>query len=414
MRPLVIGTGVAGTVAALALHKVGFEPQIFEAYDRSAGLAHGVYLTVAVNGVDALRAVDAHDLVLTKGFPSAEITFYSGTGRRLGAIPMGPERPDGLVTHTIRRSDLYGGLYDEVRRRGIPIHHGKRLVGAENLADGRVRAVFADGTSAEGDLLIGADGVHSVTRSLIDPANPGPRYTGLGNTGGFTSDVEGLSGDDKADEKADYVMVWGRDCFFGYTVSPSGEVWWFANPPSKTEVAAGDAADRADIRERLLSLLAPDRTPGIDLVRATSGPIPLTNQYDLPRVPTWRTDRMVLIGDAAHAVAPASGQGASLAAEDAVVLARCLRVSGSTVDGLARYEEERRERVQRVVAWGSSMNNTKKQGPVGRVLRDIALPFILRKAARPAALSSMAWLFEHHVDLEASSPEPSRTPGPPR
>src|SRR6185437_2785521 len=99
MRALVIGTGVAGTVAALALHKVGFEPEIFEAYDRSAGLTHGVYLTVAVNGIDALRAVDAHELVLTKGFPSAAITFFSGTGRRLGEIPMGPQpdpaEPDG-------------------------------------------------------------------------------------------------------------------------------------------------------------------------------------------------------------------------------------------------------------------------------------------------------------------------------
>jgi hypothetical protein len=89
------------------------------------------------------------------------------------------------------------------------------------------------------------------------------------------------------------------------------------------------------------------------------------------------------------------------------------------VDGLTRYEENRRERVERVVAWGSSMNNTKKQGLVGRVLRDVALPFILKKAARPEKLSSMAWLFDHHVELEASSAEPSfeapsRTRGPRR
>jgi FAD-dependent urate hydroxylase len=220
-------------------------------------------------------------------------------------------------------------------------------------------------------------------------------------------------------------MIWGRDCFFGYVTSPSGEVWWFANPPSKTEVAQ---VDRQDIRERLLTLLAPDRTPGADLVRATPGPIPVTNQYDLPRVRTWHTDRMVVIGDAAHAVSPASGQGASLAAEDAVVLAQCLRDAPSTADGiavgLAQYDGKRRNRVERVVAWGSSMNNTKKSGLVGRALRDLALPFILRKAARkaareaarPAALSSMAWLFDHHVDFDqsafsASSEEPSRTPG---
>ena len=79
MRPLVIGTGVAGTVAALALQKAGCAPTIYEAYDESAGLAHGVYLTVAVNGIDALRAVDAHRIVFDAGFPSAGITFYAGT-----------------------------------------------------------------------------------------------------------------------------------------------------------------------------------------------------------------------------------------------------------------------------------------------------------------------------------------------
>jgi 2-polyprenyl-6-methoxyphenol hydroxylase-like FAD-dependent oxidoreductase len=401
MRPLVIGTGVAGTVAALALQKAGFEPTIFEAYEESAGLAHGVYLTVAVNGIDALRAVDAHDIVFAKGFPSPGIVFYAGSGKRLGQLPLGPQLPDGLVTHTIRRADLYGGLADEVRRRGIPIHHGKRLVDAQRRAGGGVVARFADGSSAEGDVLVGADGVHSATRTIIDPANPRPRYTGLGNTGGFTraaavSDFDAPPGE--------YAMIWGRDCFFGYTVSPTGEVWWFANPPSRAEVSKGELRDlHGDrLRERLLRLLAPDRTPGAAIVRSGTGDIRLTNQYELPTVPTWHNGSMVVIGDAAHAVSPSSGQGASMAAEDAVVLARCLRDAADVPAALGRYESIRRERVERVVAWGASMNNTKKQGLVGRALRDLALPVILRRAARPKAVDNMSWLFTHH--LETPSP----------
>lgn len=401
MRPLVIGTGVAGTVAALALQKAGFEPAIFEAYEESAGLAHGVYLTVAVNGIDALRAVDAHDIVFAKGFPSPGIVFYAGSGKRLGQLPLGPQLPGGLVTHTIRRADLYGGLADEVRRRGIPIHHGKRLVDAQRRAGGGVVARFADGSSAEGDVLVGADGVHSATRTIIDPANPRPRYTGLGNTGGFTraaavSDFDAPPGE--------YAMIWGRDCFFGYTVSPTGEVWWFANPPSRAEVSKGELRDlHGDrLRERLLRLLAPDRTPGAAIVRSGTGDIRLTNQYELPTVPTWHNGSMVVIGDAAHAVSPSSGQGASMAAEDAVVLARCLRDAADVPAALGRYESIRRERVERVVAWGASMNNTKKQGLVGRALRDLALPVILRRAARPKAVDNMSWLFTHH--LETPSP----------
>ncbi|MFC6883695.1 MULTISPECIES: FAD-dependent oxidoreductase [Actinomadura] len=397
MRVLIIGGGVAGTVAALAAHRAGLEPELFEAYDHSAGLDHGVFLTVAVNGLDALRAVDAHHVVLDAGFPTGRIRFRSGTGKQLGSITLGPTLDDGTVTHTLRRDALYGGLYDLVVKRGVPVHHGKRLTGAEKLPGGGVRAAFADGTTAEGDVLIGADGVHSATRGLIDPANPRPRYTGLGNTGGFTR----AAGVDA--EPGDYVMIWGRDCFFGYTVAPDGQVWWFANPPARREPSREELRRLTgrDVKERLAGLLAADRTPGARIVAATTADIGLTNQYDLPNVPTWHDGAMVVIGDAAHAVSPASGQGASLAAEDAVVLARCLRDLPAVPAALERYEALRRSRVERIVKWGSGMNNTKKQGAAGRVLRDLALPFILRKADRPEAMAKMTWMYHHHIDWDA-------------
>ncbi|MCO6009669.1 FAD-dependent monooxygenase [Actinoallomurus purpureus] len=399
MRVLIVGGGVAGAVAGIAAKKAGLDPVIYEAYEHSSGLAHGVYLTVAVNGLDALRAVDADKVVTSAGFPSSHMCFLSGTGKRLGAMPIGPALADGTVTHTIRRADLYDGLYEEAARRGVPIEHGKRLVGAETVG-GRVVAHFADGGTAEGDLLVGADGVHSATRSIIDPANPAPRYTGLGNTGAFTRGA-GIDAGIDADP-GDYMMIWGRNCFFGYTVSPDGEIWWFANPPRATERSREELRDLTTerLREELVGLLSADRTPGARIVRATSGDFPLTNQYDLPNVPTWHGDRMVVIGDAAHAVSPASGQGASLAAEDAVTLARCLRDVPDVPRALAAYEALRRERVERVVAWGSGMNNTKKQGLTGRVLRDVALPLILRNAGGPKAMAKMAWLFEHHIDWE--------------
>ncbi|MEV5571284.1 FAD-dependent monooxygenase [Spirillospora sp. NPDC052269] len=393
MRVLIIGGGVAGTVAALAAHKAGLEARLFEAYEESAGLDHGVYLTVAVNGMDALRAVDAHHVVLDAGFPSGRIQFHSGSGKHLGSVALGPTLDDGTVTHTIRRSDLYRGLAKLVVDRGIPVEHGKRLVRAENLPDGGVRAHFADGTSAEGDVLIGADGVHSVTRTAIDPANPGPRYTGLGNTGGFarTTNVDATPGD--------YVMIWGRDCFFGYTVAPDGQVWWFANPPAKQE-RSRDALRKlttADLKAQLDGLLSADQGPAAQIVRDTTADFGLTNQYDLPTVTTWHNDAMVVIGDAAHAVSPSSGQGASLAAEDAVILAQCLRDLPTIPDALARYESLRRDRVERIVKWASGMNNTKKQGVVGRLLRDLALPLILRKADSPKEMAKMTWMFHHHI-----------------
>ncbi|SHM38689.1 FAD-dependent oxidoreductase [Actinacidiphila paucisporea] len=265
MRVLIIGAGAAGTVAAMAVQKAGHEPVVYEAYEHSAGLEHGIYLGVAVNGLDALRAVDAQHVVMSAGFPSGRMTFYSGTGRKLGEMPMGPELSDGSVTYTVRRSDLYGGLHQEALDRGVRIEHGRQLVGAECREDGSVVARFADGSTAEGDVLVGADGVHSATRTVIAPANPGPRYTGLGDAGGFARDVALDS------EPGSYVMIWGKNCFFGYTVSPDGEIWWFANPPSRAQPSRAElrALSAAQLRTRLIDLLAPDRSPGAAIVAAS-------------------------------------------------------------------------------------------------------------------------------------------------
>jgi FAD-dependent urate hydroxylase len=107
---------------------------------------------------------------------------------------------------------------------------------------------------------------------------------------------------------------------------------------------------------------------------------------------------MVIIGDAAHAPSPSAGQGASMAAEDAVVLARCLRDLPEVQDALAAYERLRRRRVERIVAQGARSSSSKTPGPFGRVLRDLALPLIFKLMVTDR---SQAWLYDHHVEWEA-------------
>jgi 2-polyprenyl-6-methoxyphenol hydroxylase-like FAD-dependent oxidoreductase len=131
-KALIIGGGIAGPVTAMALQRAGIDSVVYEAYDSSAGLDAGAFLTIAVNGLDALRVLDAHEPVLEAGFPTRKIEFFSGTGKRLGEVPIGETLPDGTVTHTIKRADLYRVLHDESIRRGIRIEHGKRLVDAES------------------------------------------------------------------------------------------------------------------------------------------------------------------------------------------------------------------------------------------------------------------------------------------
>jgi 2-polyprenyl-6-methoxyphenol hydroxylase-like FAD-dependent oxidoreductase len=384
---IIIGGGIAGPTAAMALERAGIDATVFEAYPADAGAA-GAFLTVAVNGLAALATIGLDRPVMAAGFPTGSIRFASGTGKPLGEMPIGGSLADGTVAHTIRRTDLYRVLYAEARRRGIQVEHGKRLVDATPTGDGGVVARFEDGTTAEGDLLIGADGLHSRTRRIIDPAAPAPRYTGLGNVGGFAkAAVPPIAA-------GTYVMTFGTQAFFGYVRSPDGEVWWFANPPRPTELSRMElAVYQVAWRERLLELFAGDAGPAAEIIWGTQE-VAVTNQHEMPRVPRWWRGPMVIIGDAAHAASPTSGQGASLAIEDAIVLARCLGDLPDAPTAFAEFERLRRPRVERVVAWAARMNRNKMPGPIGRAVRDAVLPLVLRRAAR----QSQAWLFGYQAD----------------
>src|SRR5215813_11705985 len=150
-RALIIGGGIAGPVAAMALKRVGIAATVFEAHPADTSGA-GAFLTVAVNGLAALRTLGLDQPVMAAGFPTGTIELASGTGKRLATVPLGGTSGGGAVAHTIRRSDLYRVLSAEATRRGIRIEHGKRLVDARTTPDGGVVVCFEDGTSAAGDL----------------------------------------------------------------------------------------------------------------------------------------------------------------------------------------------------------------------------------------------------------------------
>ena len=390
-KVLIAGGGIAGPVTAMALQKADIDAEVFEAHRPGGGDA-GSYLTVATNGLDALRAVGADEPVLAAGFPTPTNLLLSGTGRRLGAVSNGGRLADGTVSHTIKRARLYQTLHEEAAARGIGVHYGKRLVGAEPAAGGGVVAAFEDGTRVAGDLLVGADGVHSPTRRLIDPAAPSPRYVGLANFGGYTPGSA-------IGEPGVWRMIFGRRAFFGYVPDPAGGTVWFANVPRPAVTPAERAATTAEQwRRQLVELFTGDAGPARDLIADGHLELAGDSTHDLPSVPTWHRGPMVILGDAAHAPSPTSGQGASMAAEDAVVLAKSLRDLPDIPRALAAYEGLRRRRVERIVAQGKRTGSAKTPGPVGRVVRDLALPLVFKLLVTER---SMAWIYDHHLDWDA-------------
>src|SRR5215207_1830472 len=125
-RVLIVGGGIAGPVTAMALQRGGIQAVVYEAHP-PASEEVGSYLTVATNGIDALRAIHMHTPVLHAGFPTSTNLLYSSRGRRLGAVSNGGVLPNGTTAHTIKRARLYRTLYQQAAGRGIQVEFGKRL-----------------------------------------------------------------------------------------------------------------------------------------------------------------------------------------------------------------------------------------------------------------------------------------------
>lgn len=388
---LVIGGGIAGPVAAMALRRAGIEATVYEAYDGTAdGVGGG--LGLAPNGLAAFGIVGLDEAVRRIGTPAKSMLIQSWTGKKLAEF----RDPAGApILHTVMRTDLYRVLYDGAAAQGIRIEHGKRLVDAREGADG-VTAHFADGSRASADILIGADGIRSTVRSLIDPAAPEPAYTGLLGFGGWSA-APGLAPDPDTMR-----MIFGKRAFFAYTAFDDGRAGWFANLPRREPMTVGQAR-AVDPREWLAVLgdtFAEDRTPAPAILRSVDPDelVVVGGMEILPPVPTWSRGRLVLVGDSVHAPSASSGQGASLAVESAVQLARCLRDLPTVPEAFAAYEGLRRTRVERIAAAAARTNGNKAAGPVARVVRDLVLPVAMKLLAKP---EKTAWQYGYRIDWDA-------------
>ena len=366
---LIIGGGIAGPVAALALRRAGIASVVCEARPEEADSA-GASLAIAPNGLAALRIVDAADAVTSVGQPIRTMIMSDGRGRQMGEFPALAGLPPSWV---VNRQQLSGILQDQAMAEGIRFMHGKRLIAVEQSPT-RVTARFADGTTESGDILIGADGIHSQVRTLIDPSAPPAQGVPLLNFGAVA--------DIAVEAKPDAMyFIFGSGGFFGYWLQPDGRTAWFSNLPSpvRLEAAQARATASSDWLRRLRDAYALDE-PARTLIEHTSaeGLIVLGSMEIMPKLPLWHRGRMVLVGDSAHAPSSSSGQGASLAIESAIELARCLRDFDDFSQAFCAYERLRRRRVELVAARAAKTNHSKGFGPFARTLMRLLMPIATR------------------------------------
>lgn len=391
---LIVGGGIAGPALALFLAKAGIRSTIFEAYPELADI--GGAIAIAPNGMNVLGQIGLADAVAQAGTPITRMAFHSHKGRFLGSMPYGCTPGAGHPAIALARATFHALLLTAAAERGIAIHYGKHLAALDEDANG-VTARFEDGTQAEGDVLIGADGIRSRVRRCILPEASEPSFTGLVGAGGFLS-RRNLPAVEPSGENVMH-LCYGAGAFIGYACgdrhASDGAFWWYALARDKPLDADNRAALVGEAGMQTLLKAGQGWSPEIrTMLAATTRTIPPLDIFDMPSLPRWSSGRVALIGDAAHAVSPHSGQGVSMALEDAIVMARELRDAPSPAAAFAAFIAERRERTERVIAFGRLSGNSKRHGPVMTFVQSLLMPLFLRFAP------SFAWVYDHKVRWE--------------
>ena len=385
-KALIIGAGIAGPVAAIFLKRIGIAAAVYEGWPYSTGIGGG--LQVAPNGMHVLAEIGLADELIGGGAVAESFDFYSQGGTKLGSINRNMKARFGQPAVNMSRAMLNETLVDKAWSSCVEMHFEKRLARVEDRADRPIVAVFTDGSTAEGDFLIGADGLHSLVRQHVIPDGPRPFDTGLVGFGGFVE--RSLLEDARIGPRIEATL--GQSGFFGYGfVGPDparGAMWWSTQPSS---IDAATFRAMSESKKHLRDFHAGWRDPIPRILDAAEN-IVVTDTLDVATLPTWSRGRTLLIGDAAHATSPHAGQGASLALEDAMRLSILLRERGELRRTFERFEAERRPRAERIVARARLNGSTKREfSPTGAWIRDRLIKFLL-----PMTAKGMDWMYAYN------------------
>ncbi|QDY75734.1 FAD-dependent monooxygenase [Streptomyces qinzhouensis] len=334
-RAIVIGGGIGGLTAAVALHRSGRQVTVLE---RAASLDPvGAGIALAPNAQRALDTVGLGDEIRSLAAWQGDGGLRDPAGRWLirmnsDALAARFGGPVVLLHRATLIERLLSRLPDGTVRTGSPA----RLTDPGSATGRPARVAVPDGgteTEMEADIVVGADGIHSAVRRVLFPGHPGPRYSGLTTWRIVVTGVDGF----------DPHETWGPGRIWGSHLFKDGRAYAYA----AAVAPEGEHAD--DERAELLRRYGDWHDPIPRLIAAaTDGVLRHDVHHMIDPLPAFHRGRTVLVGDAAHAMAPSLGQGGNQAVEDAVVLAHHC-AGGDLGAGLAAYTTDRLPRTARIV-----------------------------------------------------------------
>ncbi|MBV8255881.1 MAG: FAD-dependent monooxygenase [Chitinophaga sp.] len=364
MKAIIIGAGIGGLTTAIALQQQGIDYEIFDAAPACKAVGAGIML--GGNAMTVYERLGVGKAIRELAVFPENIFVRNYKGKVLQHISNAYIRDHyGQGAQLLHRATLQQLLVDEVAKE---IQWGKKFTTLQQHANG-VTAYFEDGSSASGDFLIGADGIRSVVReTYITPA----QYRYSGQTCWRAIIPMTLS----KEERENAVEVWGNGNGLraSYAQIDGGRVYfWFTS-----KMPAGKAFTDEEAIAFMQKQLAPFYG-NMPKVAAALRPEMLirADLYDIKPINTWYKDKVVLLGDAAHATTPNLGQGASQAIEDALMLSNCLAQTKSTAAAFKLYQESRIARVQKVVgvSWQLAMI-TNWKGSLAASFRDFMVRMV--------------------------------------
>jgi 2-polyprenyl-6-methoxyphenol hydroxylase-like FAD-dependent oxidoreductase len=432
MRIAIAGGGIGGMALALSLHDAGLtDIHIFETASDVKEL--GVGINVLPHATRELTELGLLDDLYGVAIPTSELAYYSRHGQRIWSEPRGLEAGYHWPQFSIHRGELLGILYRAVVERlgRERVHTGHHLARFGRDANG-AWAEFVDRSSGaaragvEADLLVGADGVHSVVRQTLFPGEGAPKWNGITMWRAVTVGKPFLSGRTMimAGHFARRIVV--------YPISRAHEERGEAllNWVAEFKVAEDQPEPTRDWehRAKLEDVLAPFESYVFDFldVPAMIRGADVIYQYpmvDRDPLPTWNFGRVTVLGDAAHPMYPVGSNGASQAIIDARVLARELALRPSIDEAVAAYDEQRRPATAGVVLANRQVGPEKcmeiveQRAPDGfSNLDDIISRADLEEIARsykraagfdPDILNERASLSVPHREERSSGPAPN-------
>ncbi|MFS0862305.1 FAD-dependent monooxygenase [Fredinandcohnia sp. 179-A 10B2 NHS] len=382
-KVIIIGAGIGGLCTAIALIKEGYEVKVFE---KAAQLTHvGAGIVLAANALKALGTLGVEKNVVSSGAHVGKAEIRSWDGKLIVELPTHEQANRyGTYSYLIHRAKLVSILVNKLNSN-TKIQLNKKLV-KFTQTENKVTAFFEDGTNEDADILIGADGIHSLVRKQLFGEEK-LRYAGFTAFRGICD----IANSQYQMEDGGGFEAWGRGKRFGFSHLGEGKVFWFAAINSQ-EGKQTQPEGRKEIVKKYFEDWYPPVQLAIDATEETS--ILHHDIYDLPPITRWSKGRVTLLGDAAHPMLPNLGQGGAQAIEDAIVLSQSLKGIGSLQGALQSYEHTRKQRTRSIINQSRKMARmVQLENPLTIHARNIVLKNIPKKLIT----NRLDWILGHKV-----------------